>query len=738
MRRKVIQSIVAGMVRPCVGALVRLVVLPFLAVLAVLAFWAQAYAQPSSQPVSQALIPKALEPLRDTALWSWVQPDLVPWSTRSDAGATGKNALLRGVPGGPYADAWIISADQALTLGLKIEGKLHLLSKELLLTQPGVYRLELKRVKGGYAQGEKIYVDKQPPKLAVTWERRSIPLLTKPLDKTYKVWMKAWQSKSKTSSPGGLLRLWAKDQAAGVQAVRYSLRRLEDYAGWRSKSALGRTLRQQLAQPPSDDQWQAYPGELSLHKAGHLQIWLQAEDRLGNRTPATVALLRLDEQGPQTRVRLVGARRKQVLSQQTKIRLISQDAMSRVGRIEYQILPRSETVQRSETVPRGATPQPKQRGQGFRVYRGSIDLSTLRAGSYTLLYRAVDRLGMQEDVQRYDFDIDAWPPVARMRVQGASVEHKGVLYLGPDTRVVLSGTDRGAGVEKLLYRFALKGPWQTYRRPFGLPGAKRSENQTSGNQISDNEAVAKRTLQFAAVDAFGLQSSVQTVTLGSQRNAIDTDLRFVGSHFQSGKVVYTTPKAKLQLAAFYPEEATRTSKQQVGVEQGERQLQILYKLGDQAPAQRYQEPLQVNELSDRFDPQTGRGPRLTFYAQDALGNRSKPQSLQLSLDSTPPEIRVDARPPKGRPIDPIITRVRMNGVEGQVRRFVLPVDVEIDLTASDMQSGMRELLYSINGRDFQPVTRSLPFIKRKDYDIDVRAINRLGLVSTRRLKLRIR
>ena len=327
-------------------------------------------------------------------------------------------------------------------------------------------------------------------------------------------------------------------------------------------------------------------------------------------------------------------------------------------------------------------------------YKGVPDLTVavdkLADGEHTLNYYATDKVANKEEEHTLSFYLDRTPPTVGADVQGDQwTSPSGVRYVSARTRIAMTATDNKAGVAKIEYASSagregtLPLHYATYLTPFGLP-------TTPG--------AAK--LNYRASDKLGNTSDLAVLPYVMDATAPVSKYRLVGPQYQLRQYFYITQATKVELTA--TDDASGVAKIESRTDDG----QDVAVYGGQ---------LNFAKEGKRV---------LTYWATDRVNNREFDKSVVLITDNSAPELFANfSLTPRGK---------TLAGLD----EYRLPT--LLYLGATDNASGVKRISYVVNSGRETEYTTPLHFDVEGGYEIDIRAEDNVGNVSTKHLKFVIR
>src|SRR5690554_722751 len=275
-------------------------------------------------------------------------------------------------------------------------------------------------------------------------------------------------------------------------------------------------------------------------------------------------------------------------------------------------------------------------------------IDTLRfdeEGEYQLSFYSVDNVGNVEEVQTYQFIIDATPPVANWSLDG---NVHGMAASG-ESKIIILAKDNQSGLKKISYQINDQ-PIRIYKdgisfndMPSGEYKLRYWAEDNVGNIYEGNDV-------GTSVFAFIVDKTPPTAS-----NFV------VGDQFL-GDLLYVSPSSKCELAAHDTISGIRN---------------IIYGYSQRFMSEIYEEPF---HFEDKHGLQT-----VWFQAFDLVANSSVIEKLTVFMDNEPP-----------------ITRVEYEGPQFFTRdTLFISKETSIQLISEDVEAGVERVQYNINNGDFQ-------------------------------------
>lgn len=266
-------------------------------------------------------------------------------------------------------------------------------------------------------------------------------------------------------------------------------------------------------------------------------------------------------------------------------------------------------------------------------------------GDYELKVYAVDHVGNAEDVQSYQFTIDATPPVANWSLEG-NVHGKAA---SGDSKIVIAAKDTRSGLKQIRYQINDQ-PVHVYKDgidlsvlPTGEYALKYWAEDHVGNVFEGNDV-------GASVLAFVVDRTPPTASS-----------LVLGDQFM-GEVLYVSPRSQLQLSARDTVSGIHN---------------IIYGYSQRFMDEIYERPFRLEEKQGL---QT-----VWFQALDMVSNRSVIEKITVFMDNEAPMSRIEFDGPR------FFTRDTL----------FISSETSILLKSEDPDSGVDQMAYRINEGSYQ-------------------------------------
>ncbi|MBU3914838.1 hypothetical protein KKA14_04825, partial [bacterium] len=273
--------------------------------------------------------------------------------------------------------------------------------------------------------------------------------------------------------------------------------------------------------------------------------------------------------------------------------------------------------------------------------------------------------------------LDSIPPVVSHSLLGDQYRKNKDLFVSDRTTAELSATDNKAGVKSIRY-FLNSKSGEIYSSPFAFP--KKNGKLSYSYSANDNVLNKSKAVQ-------------KTVIVDISSPKITPS--FKGEHYFSRKTHYIRLSTMITLP---------TTDNLSGVKS------VAYTLNADSEVS-YQKPFAIKTEGEHS---------LAYTASDNVNNIIN-ESIKLYVDEKAPEI------------------YHHFGVNPTVpAEDTYPLKSLLYLAATDKQSGIRNIYYSINGNNEIKYVKPLSFNNRMAYTIKIRAIDNVGNVSTSSIGFKIK
>jgi hypothetical protein len=267
---------------------------------------------------------------------------------------------------------------------------------------------------------------------------------------------------------------------------------------------------------------------------------------------------------------------------------------------------------------------------------------------YIYQFYATDRVGNVEKPKTRTFTVDLTPPISLPTLQ---IDLLGEV-ISPRTKIALSAQDDGAGVKKIEYKIDEETTFQTYVYPFDL------------RALSDNNHI----ITYRSIDNVGNVEPEKTLPVYLDKDAPIVSSEILGDRFVVGGRTYFSGRTKLKLQAL---------DNRAGVQD------IFYAI-DGSKYARYEDAFYLpTRAGNHF---------VNYYAIDKVGNKGSGRYERdvkaMYMDLTGPKMNFDFIGNTFKMRDTIYINDR----------------TKIKLLANDLESGIQQITYNLEGQDINKET----------------------------------
>jgi hypothetical protein len=295
-------------------------------------------------------------------------------------------------------------------------------------------------------------------------------------------------------------------------------------------------------------------------------------------------------------------------------------------------------------------------GSSFKPYTDSLSFE--KDGRFTIRYFTVDNVGNKEEAREVKFSIDPTPPETSIKVKGMTKDS----VIAGTSEIYIVARDTLSGVSKVFYQFD-DGEFQPYSPQSKLPIGNLSEGE--------------HTLKTYATDYLGNKGEAQEFNLYLDLSPPLMVSDILGDRFIVEDQIYFSGRTKLKLTAV---------DNKVGVKE------IKYSI-DGGEYQTYTQPFYLPSVAGLHS--------IKYYSVDNLDNTSlskekKSRYVGRQYSSGPEEFTHN--------VNKIYVDMTGPEVEYKISEFSFVRDdtlfispySKITLSATDTESGLKEIRYSFN------------------------------------------
>ncbi|MDH5610418.1 MAG: hypothetical protein OEY56_13150 [Cyclobacteriaceae bacterium] len=281
----------------------------------------------------------------------------------------------------------------------------------------------------------------------------------------------------------------------------------------------------------------------------------------------------------------------------------------------------------------------------YAAYNESIPITT--DGSYLYQFYAVDNVGNVEMPQSFSFTVDVTAPVSSLSVEGESISD----ILSPRTKLLLSANDASSGLKSIHYK---------------MDG---QNDQLFDENISlKNLEEGVHSVTYYSIDNVGNREADKTFDFYLDRTQPEVLVTVEGDKYEIGSKIFVSGRTMIKLSSTDNKAGLKSISYQI-----DKNGEVMY--------------------TESFPMPQGNGDHsVTFYAVDNVGNSYKSLYKPEGLGKSQYLTDMDA---------PIINH-SYAGLKYFTRdtMFVTSQSL-IELHASDVLSGVKEIQYRINGGDYK-------------------------------------
>lgn len=318
-------------------------------------------------------------------------------------------------------------------------------------------------------------------------------------------------------------------------------------------------------------------------------------------------------------------------------------------------------------------------GSGEKIVKENDRIKGLIEGSHAVELYSVDYVGNVSELIKKEFFIDSTPPKSYVQLHTSVKKKDGTLVVGPDSALSMSADDELSGVGKIMYKVAGSN-YKEYSKPISLRGLKNG----------------KYTLSYFSKDSVNNKESIKTLDFTMDDNPPVTVIETEGDIFDKNGNSFLSDRTRLKLA----------SSDFSGVKKS-----YLFLDGKEAE---YKNDFFVKDLTEgKKEKRVDVG----YYSVDRVGNVEKEKKKRYSLDTVAPEVDLKLENVKH------ILKKRGIYIKGAAKVY---------LTGKDMGSGVKSLMYSIDGgevKKYQDYIDLSPYQKEPFLHIDYYGVDNVNNIS---------
>jgi hypothetical protein len=323
-------------------------------------------------------------------------------------------------------------------------------------------------------------------------------------------------------------------------------------------------------------------------------------------------------------------------------------------------------------------------------FNNSISPGWIAEGEHTLIYYSQDKVNNVEEKKKFTFFMDKSAPEVSYEFIGDDFSSGQTRFVSARTKVRLKAVDNKAGVKDIYY--SINGKEATlYSEPFLLDVKATSVN-----------------LRYFAIDNVNNSGKDEAYTGSVKLNmnlVRDEDPPQIALSYGSPNIIVNK--------MLYLGKTSKISINSNDVLSGVKK--VSYKLDDKD-----------NDYKEAFTIDAEGRHKIVYKALDNSNNESS-ETIDFYVDNTGPEINIQFG----------IGSLGADTLKG-VRVEVYPPKTAIFITATDQLVGYDKILYSLNGSPEIESKGVIKDIPQGEYNIKVRASDKLGNITSKELSFVIR
>ena len=308
-------------------------------------------------------------------------------------------------------------------------------------------------------------------------------------------------------------------------------------------------------------------------------------------------------------------------------------------------------------------------------YSRPLLMTSLAEGPYQINYNSVDNVKNEEASKKEEIFLDKTAPVSRLKIIGDKYEGN-LTFVSERTDFNLAATDNKAGVKEIY---------------FSTPSI---EEKIFRDNFKLSDPLGLKSINFFAVDRVSNTEKLKKEIFFMDNKPPSTSINFGNPSFFARDTLFINEETKISLIVRDGESGPQKSQ---------------YKLND-GNNMEYSEPFVFTNEGHK---------RIEIFSTDNVNNVETPKYSAAYVDNSPPEIFINFG-------------LEKIGMEDGMA--IYPNYIRMFLGATDDKTGIKEILYTINGSDYMtyssPKTIDLSekgaFTSSKKYEIKVIARDMLG------------
>lgn len=315
-------------------------------------------------------------------------------------------------------------------------------------------------------------------------------------------------------------------------------------------------------------------------------------------------------------------------------------------------------------------------GDPYQVYKGAISFEN--SGTYTLRYYAIDKVGNTEDTHKSEFVIDADAPETQIVQKGTWYEST----CAADASIRLSATDGSVGLKKIIYKLD-DNKIVPYQAPI----------------LCKDLSEGAHTLVYYALDELGNKEEDQSLEFYVDKSGPLLTSEVMGDKFVSNGKEFSSGRTRIKLTAIDNKSGVK---------------EIWYSINNEKPVL-YDQPFYIKGKSGNTS--------IRYYALDQVMNKSKDDNNANRNIKTP---YLDLSGPK--------VNSEFKGKVFVIRDTVyISPKTKLILQASDTESGLQKITYSVNGGTENDYNTPLMFDKEGLYNVNMVAYDKVNNTNNKEI-----
>lgn len=325
----------------------------------------------------------------------------------------------------------------------------------------------------------------------------------------------------------------------------------------------------------------------------------------------------------------------------------------------------------------------------WQIYEEPLSFNNYEDGDVQFEFYSIDYVGNEEEWMSLDFYLDKTPPILVADILGDRYVANNKTYFSGRTKMKLTAVDNKAGVKGVYYSIN-DTSFIEYTEPFYLPA--RSGEHIIRYYSEDN--VGNRSTSYKSADIQSYNYNVEKVILDLVGPEIK--LNIIGPNYHKKDKLFVCSQTLFEIQGFDKESGLK---------------KLTYKLSLNGIENDYSVPFSVDEKDSL---------KLFYFGYDNVNNRNVAEQLLL-FDNNPPKIYHHFS---------VLPFVDSDNA------FLS--DVKLYVGATDDETGIEIIEYSINKAEFKEYKQALKGFVKGHNTVVVRATDYLGNTSKKEINFCIR